>query len=1129
MKLDPAAYHDICNLTRNVAVSRAEAETWKKCLLSTADEKIKVQRNQLTVNLLRKLRRVGVGVNSVEIFAKKNVGEGARKEKRRKRMTQLMMKAKLEDAELELKWSRERLQMKMNKVGRRWGHYQNVMGAFREILNREAVRVWDEGKDKNTKKVEHLQKKWRNYASRQVVGEWRGVKIGDRQLEEEMRNEEEEVDKPHKYGGVQTNEDEDSVLALPHKFTTFEKIQLDKIKVSTEIMKDKVRWELRAREEREQRPWNEEWEFQQQDEKEVFRPDERKMEFSRRRVTDMPTNRDINIPEPAEQNIETVLDNISSKVNAVANNYIKTKCDKRGNILEQNLKPEQQRGLKSLVKRVNEKEIIVQKTDKGGDLALNTPENYIESLKPHFESDPCLSWDEHSKLESELNACSIQFARVLRVGAKWKHWPRVKSAVISHSGPIPILSGYPKTHKDLSHLSSDEQKKGPPVRPVCGASESNNGPLSDLLSQICMRLGDEMDENVKTLCLSQEEMCHGLEMVNSRGGIRKLAFFSMDVCKMFPSLRASDVARIVKEEYLEAQLEVEVDDAELALFLAIEVDREELERRGLGQVTNKRKRRGGRPILITTKWVVGERGGQSENLFHEPERRPTPMERRKMFALLLELLVVKVMGNHCYSVNGVNKVQLEGGPIGLKLSGALAKVVMLSWSRRFKTTTTVALSDFAYFNLYMLLFYVDDTGVAVEELEPGCRYIEAEGKVRVVEEEVDGDRNVPGDLRTALVLASVANSIFDYIQFTVDCPSNYASGWMPLLASQVRVAADNTLDYLFFEKEISSKYVMMRNSAMSAQVKMNCLTQEVIRRLRNTRASLDWDEFKVPILTKFCKKMARSGYPESYRAEVIKSGVTGYERQLEASRSGQKPLFRPRDWQQEERRKRKIVRKTSWYRPADCVGFYPPTPRGELNQEINQVLREEGRRIGFNLKAIETGGVSLAKMLVKPDLKRGEPCGRPGCVLDQTSGGTGGPHNVPSSLYRGRCNLCEANGETGEYWGESGFSGFHRCNQHEVDVLNRKETNAFAKHLAIHHPDDQGNIGNFNIQVESLFKKPLTRQKTEAVKIQSSNATHRMNSKAEHRQPAMLRVRLTRDNDDLQVPRGAGGQRQRGT
>ena len=485
------------------------------------------------------------------------------------------------------------------------------------------------------------------------------------------------------------------------------------------------------------------------------------------------------------------------------------------------------------------------------------------------------------------------------------------------------------------------------------------------------------------------------------------------------------------------------------------------------------------------------------------------------------------MNNHCYSVNGANKIQGDGGSIGLKLTGALAKVVMLSWSRKFKTILTDALVEFAYFKLYLLLFYVDDTGVAVEELEPGCRFMKEEGKVRVVEEEVEGDRRVPGDLRTAKVLAEVANSIFDYIQFTVDCPSNHASGWMPLLATQVRVTDDNTIDYKFFEKEIASKYVMMRNSAMSARVKMNCLTQEVIRRLRNTRESLDWDEIKAPILTNFCKKMARSGYPESYRAEVIKSGVVGYERQLEASRSGQKPLFRPRGWQQEERRRRKMVRKTAWYRPADCVGFYPPTPGGELNHQINQVLEEEGKRINMKLRAIETGGLSLGKMLVHPDLKRGEPCGRPGCVLDRVSGGAGGPHNVPSSLYRGVCKLCEAQGESAEYWGESGFPGSHRSFQHEGEVESRKDSNAFAKHLALYHPEEQGNIENFNITVEGVFKKPLTRQKTEAVKIQSSRATHKMNSKAEHRQPAMLRVRMTRENDDIE-PGGRGRGRERG-
>merc|ERR1712016_34757 len=112
-------------------------------------------------------------------------------------------------------------------------------------------------------------------------------------------------------------------------------------------------------------------------------------------------------------------------------------------------------------------------------------------------------------------------------------------------------------------------------------------------------------------------------------------------------------------------------------------------------------------------------------------------------------MVIKVMGNHVYCFNGTNKLQLEGGPIGLKLSGAVAKVVMLSWSRRFRAATTTSLSSFANFDLYMLQFYVDDTMVATEELEPGCRFIKEEGKVRVVEEEVEGDKLVASDVRTA--------------------------------------------------------------------------------------------------------------------------------------------------------------------------------------------------------------------------------------------------------------------------------------------------------------------------------------------------------------------------------------------
>ena len=99
----------------------------------------------------------------------------------------------------------------------------------------------------------------------------------------------------------------------------------------------------------------------------------------------MPTNRFVHIPNAAGPEVETVLDNISSRVNSVIEEFIRERCDKKGNIHEKNLSQQQQRGLKSLAKRVKLKELGVQKTDKGGDLAFNTPENYIETMRPHFE------------------------------------------------------------------------------------------------------------------------------------------------------------------------------------------------------------------------------------------------------------------------------------------------------------------------------------------------------------------------------------------------------------------------------------------------------------------------------------------------------------------------------------------------------------------------------------------------------------------------------------------------------------------------------------------------------------------------------------------------------------------------
>ena len=56
------------------------------------------------------------------------------------------------------------------------------------------------------------------------------------------------------------------------------------------------------------------------------------------------------------------------------------------------------------------------------------------------------------------------------------------------------------------------------------------------------------------------------------------------------------------------------------------------------------------------------------------------------------------------------------------------------------------------------LFYVDDTGVAEEELQPGCRFIKEEGKV-VLGDWSPGDRG-PGAPIAKLAILSLPGNLF---------------------------------------------------------------------------------------------------------------------------------------------------------------------------------------------------------------------------------------------------------------------------------------------------------------------------------------------------------------------------------
>ena len=225
-------------------------------------------------------------------------------------------------------------------------------------------------------------------------------------------------------------------------------------------------------------------------------------------------------------------------------------------------------------------------------------------------------------------------------------------------------------------------------------------------------------------------------------------------------------------------------------------------------------------------------------------------------------------------------------------------------------------------------------------------------------------------------------------------------------------------------------------------------------------------------------------------------------------------MHRPREWNAAERRKKKLLSRAAWYRPNDVVLFVPATPGSELTSLLTPVVKEEGRRLGLEVKLVETGGVNLKRRLTGRDLRAGDPCGQPDCLPCFSDERGGGCHRRANCVYKGSCKICANSNLEASYYGESAFSVYYRSDLHSKSILRKEGENAFAKHLNIFHPELEGDADSpkvFNIKVLQTFKKPLERKVTEAVLINNSKAEIKMNSKAEFLQPAVPRVITTRE------------------
>ena len=79
------------------------------------------------------------------------------------------------------------------------------------------------------------------------------------------------------------------------------------------------------------------------------------------------------------------------------------------------------------------------------------------------------------------------------------------------------------------------------------------------------------------------------------------------------------------------------------------------------------------------------------------------------------------------------------------------------------------------------------------------------------------------------------------------------------------------------------------------------MVEEGVQRLRNHSQGLESQAAK-KCLVKWARKLRRSGYPVTFRQQVITGAIGWLRRLVQDEVDGVRPIHRPRNWRRKERR-----------------------------------------------------------------------------------------------------------------------------------------------------------------------------------------------------------------------------------
>ena len=614
-----------------------------------------------------------------------------------------------------------------------------------------------------------------------------------------------------------------------------------------------------------------------------------------------------------------------------------------------------------------------------------------------------------------------------------------------------------------------------------------------------------------------------------------------DADALFPSMLAMLTGRLVRMAARKTKLKVEgMNYKEVARYVVFGGDEFVIRSLNLEKALPWRRYNRGTTPGITGKEPLGKHSND-EIRWVFPERDLTEKEKKDLLAVALEIGVRTSFENHLYQFGGTVYHQTSGGPIGLRVTMAAARIVMGEWGEIY---TNIMLQ--AELKIWLRGFYVDDVRTVTSVLEKGKRWDIKEKKFSFkeewrIEDEEMGESNTR---RMARQMNKAMNSILENINFTMEIPEDFEGEKLPTLDFKMWVEDKKEIRYSFYEKEVNTPYCIMEKSAMAERSKISSLSQDVIRRLQNNCKDTCQAE-KNAIIETYIRKLKISGYSKSQIKEIISSGLKGYVTKVERAEEEGRSFHRGATQTLAGRQKKKLTQKTNWYkkkkgkqdtdgggkrgnrRPKIQEGkdqeiksilFVPRTKGGELAARLRKEEETLGKMTGYRVKVVERSGKMVKRMLHKSNSWAGEDCGREDCLVCAHQGGEeGGAGDCKrrNIVYATTCLECKKEGKEVNYFGESARTSFERGKEHQSDYESLASDSHMLKHHILEHSGREENLP-FSMKILRSHMTAFSRQIHEAVVIQRNERKTIMNSKGEYSRCRLPRLSVMMGKKEME-------------